>query len=293
MVNGQPWPPHSSAGETATTLQLYRNNGAAGFENVTEQAGVAIPLYGMGIAVGDYDNDGDRDVFISGYLRHLFLVNRGDGTVVEATQRVGIGAGTWGTGTAFVDYDRDGWLDLVLGSYVRWTPELESGLDCTYGTPNKDYCPVRYFEGEGISLYRNQGDGTFRDVTRVAGVASPGTRAFTPAIFDFDDDGWPDIFVASDGTPSRLWRNRGDGTFEDVGVKPRIVLDESGRRMPAWALTSRFRAMTISSASPLAILLASPRPCIAVCPVVIQGSIPHCMPKCRRVSAWAAAPCSP
>ncbi len=228
LVNGQPWPSDSGANEMVTTLRLYRNNGTVGFEDVTEQAGVAIPLYGMGVAVGDYDNDGDRDVFISGYLRHLFLVNHGDGTFIDATQRIGIGAGTWGTGAAFVDYDRDGWLDLVLGSYVKWTPELEAGLDCTYGTPNKDYCPVRYFEGEGVALYRNQGNGTFRDMTYEAGVASPGTRAFAPAIIDFDDDGWPDIFVASDGTPSRLWRNRGDGTFEDVGVQTGIVLDESG-----------------------------------------------------------------
>lgn len=182
----------------------------------------------MGIAVGDYDNDGDRDVFVSGYRRHLFFVNRGDGTFVEATRRVGIGAGTWGTGAAFFDYDRDGWLDLVVANYVTWAPELEAGLDCTYGTPDKDYCPVRYFQGEGFLLYHNRGDGTFDDVTDTAGVASPGTRAFAPAIFDLDDDGWLDIFVASDGTPSRLWRNLGDGTFEDVGVQTGIVLDESG-----------------------------------------------------------------
>ncbi len=228
FVNGQDWPSYDGARAADATLQLYRNRGAGEFENVTEAAGLAVPLYGMGVAVGDYDNDGDRDVFVSGYRRHLFFVNRGDGTFAEATQRVGIGEGTWGTGAAFFDYDRDGWLDLVLASYVTWAPELEAGLDCTYGTPSKDYCPVRYFQGEGLSLYRNLGDGTFRDVTGPAGVASPGTRAFAPAIFDFDDDGWLDIFVASDGTPSRLWRNRGDGTFEDVGVQTGIVLDESG-----------------------------------------------------------------
>ncbi len=225
LVNGQDWPPASGP---PATLQLYRNNGAGGFENVTESAGLAVLLYGMGVAVGDYDNDGDRDVFVSGYRRHLFFVNQGNGTFADATQQVGIGDDTWGAGAAFFDYDRDGWLDLVLASYVTWSPELEAGLDCSYGTPNKDYCPVRYFKGEGLSLYRNQGDGTFRDVTGAAGVASPGTRAFAPAIFDFDDDGWLDIFVASDGTPSRLWRNLGDGTFVDVGVQTGIVLDESG-----------------------------------------------------------------
>ncbi|PON13918.1 hypothetical protein C2W62_31815 [Candidatus Entotheonella serta] len=135
-----------------------------------------------------------------------------------------------GLGRLFLifDYDRDGWLDLVVANYVTWAPELEAGLDCTYGTPDKDYCPVRYFQGEGLLLYHNRGDGTFDDVTDTAGVASSGTRAFAPAIFDLDDDGWLDIFVASDGTPSRLWRNLGDGTFEDVGVQTGIVLDESG-----------------------------------------------------------------
>ena len=226
FVNGQAWPSTTEAGKAAATLQLYRNNGAGGFDEVTASAGLAVSLYGMGVAVGDYDNDGDRDLFISGYRRHAFFINQGDGTFAETA--VGIGAGTWGAGAAFFDYDRDGWLDLVLASYVTWTPELEAGLDCTYGSPHKDYCPVRYFKGEGLSLYRNQGDGTFRDVTAAAGVASPGTRAFAPAIFDVDEDGWPDIFVASDGTPSRLWRNRGDGTFEDVGVQTGIVLDEGG-----------------------------------------------------------------
>ena len=226
FVNGQAWSSQAEANDTAATLQLYRNNGAGGFDEVTASAGLAVSLYGMGVAVGDYDNDGDRDLFISGYRRHAFFVNQGDGTFAETA--VGIDADTWGAGVAFFDYDRDGWLDLVLASYVTWTPELEAGLDCTYGSPQKDYCPVRYFKGEGLSLYRNQGDGTFRDVTAAAGVSSPGARAFAPAIFDFDEDGWPDIFVASDGTPSRLWRNRGDGTFEDVGAPTGIVLDEGG-----------------------------------------------------------------
>lgn len=228
FVNGQDWPSYDGAGRAAATLQLYRNNGAGGFEDVTASAGLDVPLYGMGVAVGDYDNDGDPDVFVSGYGRHLFFINQGDGTFGEATQQVGIGTGIWGSGAAFFDYDRDGWLDLVLGGYVTWSPALEADLDCTYGTPNKDYCPVWYFQGEGLVLYRNQGDGTFRDVTDAAGVASPGTRAFAPAIMDFDGDGWLDIFVASDGTPSRLWRNLGDGTFEEVGAQTGVVLDEGG-----------------------------------------------------------------
>jgi tetratricopeptide (TPR) repeat protein len=230
LVNSGTWPRQLSPPNPPSTpaLKLYRNRGDGTFEEVTQAAGMAAPLYGMGVAVADYDNDGDRDVFVSGYLQHLFFINNGDGTFTESVEHVGIQGGTWGAGAAFVDYDRDGWLDLVLSSYVEWTPELERDLDCTYGTPQKDYCPVHFFNGQGLTLYRNQGDGRFRDVTAEAGVASEGTRAFAPAILDYNEDGWPDILVASDGTPSLLWRNLGNGAFEEVGVRTGIVLDESG-----------------------------------------------------------------
>jgi tetratricopeptide (TPR) repeat protein len=187
-----------------------------------------MPLHGMGLAVADYDNDGDHDILVTGYQRNLFFSNNGNGTFTDTTQRVGIKNGAWGSGAAFFDYDRDGYLDLVISNYVEWTPALESGLDCTYGTPMKDYCPVRYFRGQGLMLYHNRGDGTFEEVTQRAGVSSQGTRAFAPYIFDFNSDQWPDIFVSSDGTPSLLYRNQGDGTFVEMGVRSGIVLDETG-----------------------------------------------------------------
>jgi tetratricopeptide (TPR) repeat protein len=227
LVNGRPWtapPPRAEQ----PTLRLYRNRGDGTFEDVTRRAGMAVPLYGMGLASADYDNDGDRDVLVTGYLRNLFFINNGDGTFHEAARQVGLRDGLWGGGAAFFDYDRDGDLDLVISNYVTWTPELEAGLDCTYGTPRKDYCSVRYFKGEGLTLYRNRGDGTFEDVTQRAGVASEGTRAFAPAIIDFNEDQWPDILVSSDGTPSLLFKNQQDGTFVEVGVQSGIVLDEGG-----------------------------------------------------------------
>jgi tetratricopeptide (TPR) repeat protein len=209
-------------------MRLYRNRGDGTFEDVTQRAGLALPLYGMGMAAADYDNDGDTDLSVTGYQRNFFFINNGDGTFTEASRRVGLRQGQWGSGAAFFDYDRDGLLDLVISNYVEWSPELEGGLDCTYGTPARDYCPVRYFKGQGLTLYHNRGDGTFEDVTQRAGVASEGARAFAPAILDFNEDGWPDILVASDGTPSLLWRNRGDGTFAEVGMQTGLVLDAGG-----------------------------------------------------------------
>ena len=230
LINGTYWPQHRdrAVGQAEPTLRLYRNRGDGTFEDVTQRAGLGIPLYGMGIAAADYDNDGDTDLVVTGYLQNYFFINNGDGTFTEAAQRVGLREGKWGSGAAFFDYDRDGRLDLVISNYVEWTPELERGLDCTYGTPAKDYCPVRYFKGQGLMLYRNRGDGTFEDVTQRAGVASEGARAFAPLILDFNEDGWPDILVASDGTPSLLYRNGGNGTFEEVGMQAGLVLDTGG-----------------------------------------------------------------
>jgi tetratricopeptide (TPR) repeat protein len=231
FVNGTHWSggrPVTAAADKVPTLRLYRNQRDGTFADVTQAANLAMPLYGMGVAVADYDNDGDSDVFVTGYLRHLFFINNGDGTFTEAVRRLGIDEGTWGAGAAFFDYDRDGLLDLVMASYVAWNPEQEHGLDCTYGTPAKDYCPVRYFKGQGLTLYHNLGNGTFADVTQHAGVAAVGSRAFAPAILDYNEDGWPDIVVASDGTPNLLLRNLGNGTFEEVGGRTGIVLDEGG-----------------------------------------------------------------
>ncbi len=217
-----------TASDPGPTMHLYRNRGDGTFEDVTIAAGLAVPIYGMGMAAADYDNDGDSDLLVTGYQHHLFFVNNGNGTFRDATDEVGIHGGTWGSGAAFFDYDRDGYLDLVITSYVEWRPELEEGLDCTYGTPDKDYCPVRYFKGQGLKLYHNRGNGSFEDVTQRAGVTSEGARAFAPYIFDYNDDLWPDMFIASDGTPSLLFHNRGDGTFEEVGMRTGIVLDEGG-----------------------------------------------------------------
>jgi hypothetical protein len=230
LINSRHWPQSRQSPEP--TMRLYRNLGDGTFTDVTEKAGLHVPLYGMGFAAADYDNDGDQDLLVTGYLENLFFINNGNGTFTEATARVGIGHGKWATAAAFFDYDRDGWLDLVIGNYVEWDADKERDLDCTYGTPAKDYCVVRYFTGQGLELYRNTGDGRFAEVTRQAGMEPKDARVLGIAMVDFDDDGWPDVFVANDTTPSLLYRNRGDGTFEEVGGRAGIVLDAGG---PAFA----------------------------------------------------------
>jgi len=285
LINGTYWPQHrdTAVGQAEPTLRLYRNRGDGSFEDVTQRAGLAIPLYGMGIAAADYDNDGDTDLVVTGYLRNYFFINNGDGTFTEAAQRVGLREGKWGSGAAFFDYDRDGRLDLVISNYVEWTPELERGLDCTYGTPAKDYCPVRYFKGQGLTLYHNRGDGTFEDVTQRAGVASEGTRAFAPYILDFNEDGWPDILVTSDGTPSLLYRNRGNGTFEEVGLQAGLVLDTDG---------AAYAGMGVDAAYPT----NDGQLCIAIGNFVGEPTTLHCRVRqgdayhpelYAEVSAWA------
>jgi hypothetical protein len=226
LINGRHWPHSRQPPEP--TMRLYRNLGNGAFTDVTAAAGLEIALYGMGFAAADYDNDGDQDLLVTGYLQHLFFINNGDGTFREATAEAGIRTDKWGTAAAFFDYDRDGFLDLVIGNYVDWDADKEKGLDCTYGTPAKDYCAVRYFTGQGLQLYHNLGNGRFAEVTRAAGVEAKDAKVLGITVLDFDDDGWPDLFVANDTTPSLVFRNRGDGSFEEVGERTGIVLDAGG-----------------------------------------------------------------
>jgi enediyne biosynthesis protein E4 len=226
LINGRHWPHARRAPEP--TMRLYRNLGDGTFADVTEATGLNVPLYGMGFTAADYDNDGDQDLLVTGYLNQLFFINNGDGTFTDATANIGIRDGQWSTAAAFVDYDRDGFLDLVIGNYVAWDAGKEKGLDCTYGTPAKDYCGVRHFSGQGLELYRNLGNGRFAEVTREAGVEAREAKVLGLTVLDFNDDGWPDVLVANDTTPSLLLKNRGNGTFEEVGVRTGVVLDAGG-----------------------------------------------------------------
>jgi tetratricopeptide (TPR) repeat protein len=209
-------------------MRLYRNQGDGTFADVTQASRLNVPLYGMGMAAADYDNDGDQDLVITGYQHTRLFRNNGDRTFTDISVQAGIVQGDWSTAAMFVDVDRDGQLDLLLGNYVQWEPHMEEGLDCTYGTPHKDYCAVTYFPGQGLRLYRNLGSGHFRDVTAESGLMAPTARVLGLTMIDANQDGWPDVLVAADLTPSLFFLNQGDGTFREIGVPSGLVLDAGG-----------------------------------------------------------------
>jgi hypothetical protein len=205
---------------------LYRNEGGGKFRDVTRQAGLAIDAYGMGVAVADYDNDGDPDLLLTAYRgSHLFRNDRGRFT--EVTGQAGIRRPEWATSAAWLDYDRDGFLDLFICSYLNWTPA--SNKVC--GHPGHRFgCDPTYYSGTESVLYHNNKDGTFSDVTKQAGVGTPNGKALGVAVWDFDDDGWPDFAVANDTEPNWLFHNNRNGTFTQTGVEAGIAYGLQGRQ---------------------------------------------------------------
>jgi enediyne biosynthesis protein E4 len=204
---------------------LYRNRGDGTFADVTRTAGVGDPGYGMGAAVGDYDNDGDPDLYVTNYGPNTFYRNQGDGTFADVTRTTGTGDAGWGTNAAFVDYDRDGDLDLYVANYMDFL--LENNQECRQGKA-RAYCAPTTYPGQSGALYRNRGDGTFADVTRQAGLYSTAGRQLGAVFGDYDNDGDPDLFVANDKTPNFLFRNEGNGTFAEVSTVAGVAYNENG-----------------------------------------------------------------
>lgn len=222
LVNSKPW----SGGEGVTS-KLYRNVGDGHFEDVTRDAGLSNPMYGLGAATADYDNDGFADLYVTVLDGDRLFRNRGDGTFEDVTRAAGIDNARFGTSAAWLDYDLDGHLDLYVANYVQWSPEND--LWCSMDGSKKTYCTPESYHGQPSVLYRNRGDGTFEDVSATAGIDDPTSKALGIAVFDFDADGLPDIFEANDTEPNKLYRNEGDGTFTEHGVSAGIAYAEDGK----------------------------------------------------------------
>jgi len=219
----------------APTNHLYHNNHDGTFTDITQHAGLAHTGWGQGVCVGDYDNDGFEDLYVTYYGKNVLYHNNGDGTFTDVSEQAGVsGSGkAWGTGCAFVDYDRDGYLDLMVANYVDFdlstAPAPGDRPNCLWkGVPVM--CGPQGLPGAKNILYHNRGNGTFEDVTNKSHIdQTDGHYAFSVTTFDYDDDGWPDIFVACDSTPSILYHNNRDGTFTDVAVTSGAAFNEDGR----------------------------------------------------------------
>ena len=224
LINGMDWPGHL---QKHTTPKLYHNNRDGTFTDVTHKAGLDVEMYGMGVAVGDYDNDGYEDLFLTAYGQNRLFHNNGDGTFTDVTQKAGLaGPREFSTSAAWVDYDKDGHLDLVVANYVQWSAETD--LYCTLDGKSKSYCTPESYKGSSVRLWHNRGDGTFEEATQKAGLADATSKTLGVAVLDYDNDGWPDLLFSNDTQPNKLYRNNGNGTFSERGVVAGVAFSEEG-----------------------------------------------------------------
>lgn len=243
FVSSAFWPGDERAAAQKSSLALYRNEGNAAdgrprFRNATREAGLERVFYGMGASVADYDNDGREDVYVTALHRNFLFHNLG-GRFEEVASKAGVRESGWGTSSAWLDFDGDGRLDLYVCRYVDWTPDRD--LFCTLDGKTKAYCTPERYPGVPSHLYRNAGEGRFLDVTNATETGNANQKALGVAPWDFDGDGRTDLLVANDTAPNNLFRNRGDGAFEDVAIPAGVAVDEAGRARgamgAAWADT--------------------------------------------------------
>ena len=222
FVNGRDWQPRGRRSFSA----LYRNDGRGGFRDVTAGSGLDVELYGIGVAVGDYDNDGLSDVYLTALEGDRLFHNEGGGRFRDVTRASGIANTDFGTSAAWLDYDKDGRLDLFVANYVRWTAKTD--LRCSLDGATKSYCTPESYAGTASKLFRNLDGGRFGDVSKAAGVQDPTSKSLGIAVLDFDGDAWPDLFVANDTQPNKLYRNNRNGSFTETGLRAGVAYSEEG-----------------------------------------------------------------
>jgi enediyne biosynthesis protein E4 len=225
LINGMDWPGHK---RQRSTLRLYRNNRNGTFKDVTKSAGLDIEMYGMGVAVGDYNNDGFPDIFITCVGQSRLFRNTGKGTFVDMTRSSGLfGRQGLSTSALWFDFDRDGFLDLFVCNYVRWSPEHD--VFCSLDGTHKSYCTPEAYRGDTCWLFHNRGNGTFEDVTATSGVFDSSSKSLGVAMLDYYQDDWPDLLVANDTQPNKLYRNLHNGKFKDVAVEAGLAFSTEGK----------------------------------------------------------------
>jgi hypothetical protein len=235
LVQGSDFPDHHSG--LSRTLKLYHNNGNGTFTDVTVRAGLAVEMYGMGVAVGDYDNDGWDDIYVTGLGQSRLFHNQGKGTFKDVTRDAGVNNTGFGASAAWLDYDRDGKLDLFVTNYVQWTPKTD--IYCSLDGHTKSYCTPEAYHGDTCRLFHNLGNGRFEDVTSKAGIEDATSKSLGVAIIDYDRDGWPDIAVSNDTQPNKLYHNNRDGTFTEQAVQAGIAFSEDGIARGAMGIDAR------------------------------------------------------
>ena len=222
LINGKDFTPTGRRSRAA----LYRNNHDGTFTDITAGSGLDVEMYGMGVAIGDYDNDGRDDVYITALGGDHLFHNEGGGKFKDVTKDSGIKNDSFGTSAAWLDYDRDGKLDLFVANYVQWSPKND--LWCSLDGATKSYCTPESYKGTPSRLYHNLGDGHFEEVAQRAGVGDPTSKSLGVTVLDYNGDGWPDIFVANDTQPNKLYRNLKNGTFKEEGMSAGVAYGEDG-----------------------------------------------------------------
>jgi len=222
LINGTDFAPHKQRWLPA----FYHNNHNGTFTDVTRGSGLDVEMYGMGVAVADYDNDGLPDVYITALGGDHLFHNEGHGHFRDVTARSGIRNANFGTSAAWLDYDRDGKADLFVANYVTWSKEKDQR--CSMDGTNKSYCTPEVYKGISSKLYRNLGNGKFEDVTQKAGLGDATSKSLGVVVFDYNGDGWPDLFISNDTQPNKLYRNNKNGTFTEEGMQAGVAYAEDG-----------------------------------------------------------------